>query len=88
MIGKFLRCKHNSNSYFQLFCLKLYMINMSKSKEEGGRYLTLNQKLEIIEKLEKSNAPSKRSLGRIYKVSETAIRKFFFKQGKSQKEIW
>ena len=53
---------------------------MSKSKEKGGRYLNLNQKLEVIQKLEKSNASSKRSSGRDHNVTERTIRKNIMKK--------
>ena len=47
--------------------------NGKRMKFEAAR-LTEAQQCEIIAKLSKSNAPSKRALGREYEVGEVAIR--------------
>ena len=43
-------------------------------KEKKKKYLTIAQKLEIINELDKPTPPSKRSLGRRFNVQEGAIR--------------
>jgi hypothetical protein len=45
------------------------------SKNPNGKHLNEHQRCEIISKLSKTNAPSKRALAQEYSVSEGAIRK-------------
>jgi hypothetical protein len=45
------------------------------SKKPNGKRLNEHQRCEIISKLSKTNAPSKRALAQEYSVSEGAIRK-------------
>ena len=52
------------------------MANVSVMSSRGrGKRLNDNQRIEIIHKLQKPNAPSQRSIAREYHVSESAIRK-------------
>jgi hypothetical protein len=44
-------------------------------KKPNGKRVNEHQRCEIISKLSKTNAPSKRALAREYNVSEGAIRK-------------
>jgi len=50
------------------------------SKKPNGKRLNESQRCEIIAKLSKTNAPSKRAIAREYDVSEGAIRKVWDKQ--------
>jgi hypothetical protein len=45
------------------------------SKKPNGKHLNEHQRYEIISKLSRTNAPTKRALAREYIVSEGAIRK-------------
>jgi predicted metal-dependent hydrolase len=45
------------------------------SKKSNGKRLNEHQRCEIISKLSKTNAPSKKALAQEYNVSEGAIRK-------------
>jgi hypothetical protein len=45
------------------------------SKKPNGKHLNEHQRCEIISKLSKTNAPSKRALAQEYSVGEGAIRK-------------
>ncbi|CAK9238636.1 unnamed protein product [Sphagnum troendelagicum] len=50
------------------------------SKKPNGKRLNESQRCEIIAKLSKTNAASKRAIAREYDVSEGAIRKVWDKQ--------
>jgi hypothetical protein len=50
------------------------------SKKPNGKCLNEHQRCEIISKLSKTNAPSKRALTRKYNVSEGTIRKVWDNQ--------
>jgi hypothetical protein len=52
------------------------------SKKPNGKHLNESQRCEIIAKLSKTDAPSKRAIAREYDVSEGAIRKVWDKQEK------
>ena len=56
--------------------------NMSSSnnKRSSKRYLTEQERLEIIRKLSRPNPPSKRSLAREYNINEKAVRKIWSKK--------
>ncbi len=49
-------------------------------KKPNGKHLNEHQRCEIILKLNKTNAPSKKALARKYSVSEGAIRKVWDNQ--------
>ncbi|CAL8108706.1 unnamed protein product [Calicophoron daubneyi] len=50
------------------------------SPRGAGKRLSESQRLDIITKLQKTNAPSKRAIAREYDVSENAIRKIWNKR--------
>jgi hypothetical protein len=50
------------------------------SKKPNGKRLNESQRCEIIAKLSKTNAPSKRAIAREYDVTEGAIRKVWDKR--------
>jgi len=50
------------------------------SKKPNGKLLNESQRCEIIAKLSKTDAPSKRAIAREYDVSERAIRKVWDKR--------
>jgi hypothetical protein len=51
-------------------------------KKSNGKRLNESQRCEIIAKLSKTDAPSKRAIAREYDVSEGAIRKVWDKREK------
>ena len=55
-------------------------MSSSNDKRSSKRYLTEQQRLEVIGKLRKPNPPSKRSLAREYDIDEKAIRKIWSKK--------
>ena len=58
------------------------IVNSSENfqTEKNPRYLTHDQRMEIIELCQQKNSPSKRELGRMFNVSDAAIRKTLLKK--------
>jgi hypothetical protein len=54
--------------------------SVAMSKKPNGKRLNESQQCEIIVKLSKTDAPSKRGIARKYDVSEGAIRKVWDKR--------
>jgi hypothetical protein len=54
--------------------------SVAMSKKPNGKRLNESQQCEIITKLNKTNAASKRAIAREYNVSEGAIRKVWDKR--------
>ena len=55
-------------------------MSSSNNKRSSKRYLTEQERLEIIRKLSRPNPPSKRSLAWEYNINEKAVRKIWSKK--------
>jgi hypothetical protein len=55
-------------------------MSSSNDNRSSKRYLTEQERLEIIRKLSRPNPPSKRSLTREYNINEKAVRKIWSKK--------